>query len=172
MGRLTPPRPLAKEDDRDAFDCGRDSLNQWFRRNAWRNQQSGVSRTSVICDSVTGRVVGYVSLSAAQIERAFVPKADQRNRPDPLPALLLGQLAVDRDHQGRGYARSLMLFALTTAVSLSRSIGCFCVITHPLDDGVRDFYRNFGFEDLPFDPNSSMAVRIMDLVRSGFDVGE
>lgn len=126
----------------------------------------------MICDSVTGRVVGYVSLSAAQIERAFVPKADQRNRPDPLPALLLGQLAVDRDHQGRGYARSLMLFALTTAVSLSRSIGCFCVITHPLDDGVRDFYRNFGFEDLPFDPNRSMAVRIMDLIRSGFDVGE
>ncbi|MCF8710416.1 hypothetical protein [Rhizorhapis sp. SPR117] len=95
MGGLTPPRPLAEEDDRDAFDCGRDSLNQWFRRNAWRNQQSGVSRTSVICDSETGRVVGYVSLSAAQIERAFVPKADQRNRPDPLPALLLGQLAVD-----------------------------------------------------------------------------
>lgn len=168
MGEVTPPRPLAEGDDCEAFDCGRESLNRWFRRNAWRNQESGVSRTSVICDLATGRVVGFVSLSASQIERAFVARADQRNRPDPLPALLLGQLAVDQDHQGRGYARSLMLFALTTAVRLSRSIGCFCVLTHPLDNEVRDFYRRHGFEDLPFDPNRSMAVRIIDLVRNGF----
>lgn len=168
MGEVTPPRPLAEGGDCEAFDCGRESLNRWFRRNASRNQESGVSRTSVICDPAAGRVVGFVSLSASQIERAFVARADQRNRPDPLPALLLGQLAVDQDHQGRGYARSLMLFALTTAVRLSRSIGCFCVLAHPLDDGVRDFYRRHGFEDLPFDSNRSMAVRIIDLVRNGF----
>ena len=127
-----------------------------------------MSRTSVVCDPVNGHIVGYVSLSAAQIERAFLPKASQRNRPGPIPALLLGQLAVDRQYQGRGYARSLMLFALNTAVRLSEQIGCFCVLTHPLDDEVRAFYRGFGFEDLPFDSSRSMAVRIADLVRSGF----
>jgi predicted N-acetyltransferase YhbS len=168
MAGLTAPRPLAADDDRAHFDCGRESLNQWFRRHAWRNQETGMSRTSVVCDPVNGHIVGYVSLSAAQIERAFLPKASQRNRPDPIPALLLGQLAVDRQYQGRGYARSLMLFALNTAVRLSEQIGCFCVLTHPLDDEVRAFYRGFGFEDLPFDPSRSMAVRITDLVRSGF----
>lgn len=126
-----------------------------------------MSRTSVVCDPATGDIVGYVSLSATQIERAWLPKAKQRNRPDPIPAALLGQLAVDRRYQGRGYARSLMLFALTTAVRLSKDIGCFCVLTHPLDDGVRAFYRSFGFEDLPFDPARSMAVRIVDLVHNG-----
>jgi predicted N-acetyltransferase YhbS len=168
MAGLTPPRPLTAADNRDSFDCGRESLNQWFRRHAWRNQEAGVSRTNVVCDPVTGHIVGYVSLSAAQIERAFLAKADQRDRPDPIPALLLGQLAVDRHHQGRGYARSLMFFALTTAVRLSGEIGCFCVLTHPLDDGVRAFYRGFGFEDVPFDPSRSMAVRIVDLLASGF----
>jgi predicted N-acetyltransferase YhbS len=168
MAGLTPPRPLAATDDRDRFDCGRASLNQWLRRHAWRNQEAGVSRTNVVCDPATGGIVGYVSLSAAQIERAFLAKADQRNRPDPIPALLLGQLAVDRRYQGRGYARSLMFFALTTAVRLSDDIGCFCVLTHPLDDGVRDFYRGFGFADLPFDPARSMAVRMIDLVHNGF----
>ena len=168
MAGLTPPRPLAAEDDRDGFDCGRDSLNQWFRRHAWRNQEGGTSRTSVVRDSATGAIVGYVSLSAAQIDRTFLPKSVQRNRPDPVPALLLGQLAVDARHHGRGYARSLLFFALTTAVRLSRDMDCFCVLTHPLDDGVRDFYRRFGFEDLPFDPLHSMAVRIVDLIASGF----
>ena len=117
---------------------------------------------------MSGAVVGYVSLSAAQIERAHLPKPAQRNRPDPLPALLLGQLAVDQRHQGRGYARSLLLFGLETAVRFSKEIGCFGVLTHPLDDGVRAFYARFGFEMLPFDPGRSMVVRIVDLERNGF----
>jgi len=171
MAGLTPPRPLTAEDDTAGFDCGRDALNHWFRRHAWRNQQSDVSRTSVVCDAATGSVAGYVSLSAAQIERAWLPKPQQRNRPDPVPAILLGQLAVDQRWQGRGVARSLMSFALTTAVRLSKEIGCLCVMTHPLDDDVRALSRSFGFEDLPFDPARSMAVRIVDLVHNGFDSG-
>jgi GNAT superfamily N-acetyltransferase len=168
MAGLTPPRPLAIADDRETFDCGRDSLNQWFRRHAWRNQVQDVSRTSVVCDPATGAVIGYVSLTAAQIERGHLPKSAQRNRPDPVPVILLGQLAIDRRHHGRGYARSLLLFALTTAVRLSNDIGCFGVLTHPLDDEVRAFYRRFGFEDLPFDPHRSMIVRMADLKQSGF----
>jgi predicted N-acetyltransferase YhbS len=168
MAGLTPPRPLAGDDDRETFDCGRESINQWFRRHAWRNQQSGATRTNVVCDTSTGAIVGCVALSAAQIERAFLPKSAQRNQPDPLPAILLGQLAVDQRYHGRGYARSLMWFALTTSVRLSKEIGCFAVLTHPLDGGLRDFYRRFGFEDLPFDPGRAMVVRIIDLERNGF----
>ena len=168
MAGLTPPRPLAADDDRDLFECGRDSLDQWFRRHAWRNQVSGVSRTSIVSDTETGAIVGYVSLSAARVERAFLRKSAQRNQPDPLPAILLGQLAIDRQYHGRGYARSLMVFALTTALRLSRDIGCFGVITHPLDDELRAFYQRFGFEDLPFDPQRGMIVRMIDLERNGF----
>lgn len=168
MAGLTPPRPLAASDDRSTFNCGRESLNQWFRRHAWHNQEANVSRTTIVCDSATGAIVGYVSLSAAQVERAHLPKSAQRNRPDPIPALLLGQLAVDQHYHGKGYARSLMLFALTTAVRLSKDMGCFGVLTHPLDDGVRAFYGRFGFETLPFDPKRSMIVRIVDLEHNGF----
>jgi GNAT superfamily N-acetyltransferase len=163
---LTPPRPLVETDDREGFDCGRDSLNIWFRRHAWRNQLSGDTRMNVICTE--GAIVGYVSLCAAQIERAHLPKAAQRNRPDPIPALLLAQLAVDRRHHGRGYAKSLLLFALGTAVRFSVDIGCFAVLTHPLDDNAGAFYAHFGFETLPFDPKRSMVVRIRDLVQNGF----
>ncbi|MGH7051704.1 MAG: hypothetical protein ACREE5_13830 [Acetobacteraceae bacterium] len=61
-----------------------------------------------------------------------------------------------------------MLFALTTAVRFSEEIGCFDVLTHPLDDQVRACYGRFGFEALPFDPRRSMIVRIVELKRSGF----
>lgn len=86
------------------------------RRNAWRNQQSEVSRVSVMCDAQSGVIAGYISLSATSIERAHLPKANQRNRPDPIPALLLGRLAVDLRYQRMGVARSLMFFALRTAL--------------------------------------------------------
>ena len=104
MAGLTPPRPLTAEDDRDSFDCGRESINSWFRRHAWHNQQSGASRTNIVCDTTTGAIAGCVAICAAQIERALLPKSAQRNQPDPLPAILLGQLAVDRRYQGRGLA--------------------------------------------------------------------
>ena len=168
MAEVTPPRPLSEDDERSHFDCGRDSLNTWFRRHAWHNHVSGISRTSVICDTSTKLIVGYATLSAAQIEREFLAKVYQRNKPDPVPATLLGQLAIHKTYQGQGHARSLLLFVLMTAWRASREVGSFGVLTHPIDEQVRQFYRRWGFEDLPFDPKWSMIVRMVDLEKSGF----
>jgi len=169
MAAITPPRPLARTDDRNGFDCGRESMNQWFRRHAWTNHAAGLSRTNVICDVATDRIVGYVTLSAGQIERAALPRPQQRNKPDPVPATLLGQLAIHKEHQRQGHARSLLLFALRTAFKASRDVGSFGVFTHPLDGAARSFYARWGFQDLPFDPRRAMIVRMVDLEQSGVD---
>jgi hypothetical protein len=167
VAEVTPPRPLAQDDERIRFDCGRDSLNAWFRNHAWHNHVSGISRTSVICDPGTGVIVGYVTLSAAQIERQFLAKAHQRNKPDPVPATLLGQLAIDRAYQRQGHASSLLFFALNTALRASHEIGSFGVLTHPIDEEVRRFHRRWGFESMPFDPRKSMIVRMIDIEKYG-----
>lgn len=161
-----PPRGLLASDDVMRFDCGRAALNIWLQRHALANQASGASRVNGIVETETGRLIGYVALSAGQIERAFLPKPQQRHRPDPLPVLLLGQLAVDKDFQGRGFATSLLHFALKSALRASELIGCVGVITHPLDENLRRFYRQWGFDDLPFDPRRAMMVRIADVRRS------
>lgn len=167
VAEVTPPRPLAEYDDRNAFDCGRESMNGWFRRHAWANHTSGASRVNVTCEVGSGRIVGYVTLSAAQFERAFLPKAQQRNQPDPLPATLLGQLAVHKDYHAQGHASSLLLFALKTSLRAAEIVGSIGVITHPLDDSVRAFYAKWGFRDLPFDPRRAMMVRMVDLKKNG-----
>lgn len=163
MRAVAPPRPLAENDDRALFDCGRESLNNWFRRHAWANQTGGVSRVSVIADTTTGRIAGYVALSATHIERAFLPKPQQRNRPEPVPATLLGQLAVDKDFQGHGLSTDLLIFALKTALRASKTIGSLGIVTHPLDDNVRGFYARWGFQDLPFDPRRAMMVHMTEV---------
>lgn len=170
MAEITQARPLAETDDRNAFDCGRESMNHWFRRHGWANHAAGLSRVNVICDATTDRIVGYVTLSAAQIERANLPRSHQRNKPDPIPATLLGQLAVHKDYQARGYASSLLLFALRTALRASSDIASWGVITHPLDDAMRKFYAHYGFQDLPFDPRRAMIIRMADTEKSGVDI--
>jgi RimJ/RimL family protein N-acetyltransferase len=167
MVEVTPPRPLRETDDRSAFDCGRESLNGWFRRHAWNNHLNGASRVNVICRKDSGLIVGYVTLSSGQIQRAFLPKSRQRNQPDPLPVTLLGQLAVAKDFQGQGHATSLLQFALQTAFRASMDIGSIGVITHPLDEELRKLYARWGFEDLPFDPSRSMIVRMAELKANG-----
>lgn len=166
MAGVAPPRPLAEKDDRSGFDCGRDSLNLWFHRHAWSNHVNGLSRVNVITDTASQRIVGYVTLSAGHIERAFFPKAQQRNTPNSVPVTLLGQLAVDKDYQKQGHAASLLLFALKTALRGADTIASSGVVTHPLNEDVRGFYRAWGFEELPFDPGRAMFIRMVELRKS------
>lgn len=145
----SPPRPLRESDDRSQFDCGRASLNDWFRRRAWINHLNDVSRVNVMTAGDTGLIVAYVAMSAAQIERAYLPKPQQRNRPDPVPVLLLGQLAVDKACQGRGYAADLLFFAFETALRVSEIIGGAGLVTHPLDTRRGASTRDGGFASCP-----------------------
>jgi predicted N-acetyltransferase YhbS len=141
-------------------------MNAWFARHAWNNHKSGASRVSVITAASTAQIVGYVTLSSAQIERAFLPKSHQRNQPDPVPVTLLGQLAVDRAWQGQGLADSLVQFALRTALKAAESVGSIGVITHPIDEAIRAFYGRWDFVDLLFDPRRAMIVRMVDVERT------
>ncbi|CAN2532138.1 hypothetical+protein [Methylocapsa aurea] len=159
----SPPRPLYESDDRSQFDCGRPSLNDWFRGRAWINQLNDVSRVNVMTEADTGLIVAYVAMSPAQIERAYLPKPQQRNRPDPVPVLLLGQLAVDKGSQGRGYGADLLIYAFEMALRVSEIIWGAGLITHPIDDNARSFYARWGFCELPYDPRRAMIIRMVDL---------
>lgn len=165
---ISKPRPLAEHDNRFDFDCGRASLNEWFQRHAWKNHKANISRVNVMCDTENGKIAAYIALLTAEIRREFLPKAQQRNKPEAIPVILLGQLAVDMDYQGQGLAQSLLIFAFKTVVQIAEVAGCYGLITHPLDDSVRAFYQHYGFQDIPYDPERAMIVRVADLRVNGF----
>lgn len=143
-------------------------MNKWLQTHAWRNQQTGVSRTNVICDTSTGQIVGYVTLSGGALEREALRRKDRHGKPDPVPVTLLGQLAIDHNHTGQRLGRSLLFFALKTAKAMSEQIGSFGVLTHPLNDAAKKFYRHYGFEGLPGDAHGAMFLRMKDIEASGF----
>jgi len=165
---ISPPRPLREEDDVSALDCGQSSLNKWLQNHAWRNQQTGVSRTNVICDEDTGQIIGFVTLSSGAIERGSISRKDRQGKPNPIPLTLLGQLAIDQNYAGQRLGQSLLFFALKTAKAMSEKIGSFGILTHPLNETAREFYLHYGFENIPGDTHGAMLLRMKDIDASGF----
>ncbi|WP_373543748.1 GNAT family N-acetyltransferase, partial [Chamaesiphon sp.] len=109
-------------------------------------------KTSLLCRSgahFQDIVIGYYCLSSAAIDRIELPKAKQRNMPDPIPAALIGRLAVDLRYQGRKIGLSLLQDALDRIITASQSIGVAYILVHALDDGAKRFYEVNGFVAIP-----------------------
>ncbi len=75
------------------FDSGNDAFNVWLKSKSLINEQKGESRTEVVCDD--DRVIGFYSLATSAVEQTRVSRRIGRNTPDPVPMILLGQLATD-----------------------------------------------------------------------------
>ena len=99
-----------------------------------------------------GSVGGYYTLSATAVKLADLPADVARRLPKyPLvPATLLGRLAVDRQHQGKGYGRFLLADALGRAVR--SEIASFAVVVNAKDEAARRFYERESFLPLPDQP--------------------
>ncbi|WP_373542749.1 GNAT family N-acetyltransferase [Chamaesiphon sp.] len=147
---LQPPVSLISTHLVTDFDCGVDSLNEWLGKRAWKNQVLGGSRTFVVTNDEV--VIGYYCLSSAAIDRIELPKAKQRNMPDPIPAALIGRLAVDLRYQGRKIGVSLLQDALDRIITASQSIGVAYILVHALDEGAKRFYQVNGFAAIPERP--------------------
>lgn len=146
------PRPIAPTDETSGFDSGEATLDSYLRERALANHVSGYARCYVSVDSDATTVLGYYTLSAVAIERAGLPGRARRNAPDPIPAVLLGRLAVDRRVQGAGLGRFLVRDAILSTLQAAHRIGVRLLIVHALHDDAARFYRSLGFERSPTDP--------------------
>lgn len=156
MSEYRGPELLTADHDTAGFDCGDEALNEWLRRRAPRNQREGASRTWVVTDGA--RVVAFYASSTAVVARTEATGRAARNQPDPLPAMLLGRLAVDRGHQGKGLAAALLKHFLLKALEVAALTGLRLVLVHAKDPQAVGFYRRFGFEPSPIDDLTLMLL--------------
>jgi GNAT superfamily N-acetyltransferase len=150
LAELCRPEPLdPKRHDRSSFDSGSTDLDEWLRRYSTQNRRRNTAATWVIAD-VDRAVVAYVSLAMTSIDRGGAPSSVAKHAPDPVPALLIGRLAVDRSHAGLGVGTALVAHVLATAVDLNERAACRAVVVAALDDPARSWWHRLGFH--PFDP--------------------
>ncbi len=160
-GEREPPlsviEKLTKDHDLSSFDCGQPSLDDWLRRFALTNQQSDSARTYVFHRA--GRVVGYYSLSAGAVRKEESPERIAKGlAKHPMGVILLARLAVDRNEQGRGLGKAMLVDALSRAMAAADAIGARAILVHAIDNEAVAFYRKFGFEPSPLDPRQLMLL--------------
>lgn len=160
---VSAPEPLAPHHDVEAFGSGIESLDNWLKRRALKNQATGGSRTFVSCDG--RRVLAYYALASSAIAIDAAPGGFRRNMPDPIPVVVLGRLAVDRTRQGEGLGRALVRDASLRVIQAADIIGIRGMILHALSAEARVFYERIGFEPSPLDPMTLM-VTLADLKAS------
>jgi len=148
------PETLRADHDLSSFNSGTPTLDDWLRRRAQGNQETGASRTYVICAGK--RVLGYYALAVGAVAQAEATGRTRRNMPDPVPVMVLGRLAIDTAFQGRGLGRALLNDAVLRTLQAADIAGIRAILVHAISDDARCFYQRCGFQPSPVDPMTLM----------------
>lgn len=148
---LSGPELLNKTHDVSRFSCGKPSLDRWLKTRALPNQAKGFTAVLVVHEA--GRVVGYYGLAPTAIVPSRLPRAIRTGQPpDPVPCLLLGQLATDESWKGQGIGTGLLKHALERCVAAANLIGGRALIVNAVDNEAASFWARRGFVSSHDDP--------------------
>lgn len=135
--------------DRDGFACGEPLLDAYLHRQAAQHHRDGISTTHVLLgEAASSRILGYYSLSAAQLLLADLQQEDRKRLPAyPVPAIRMGRLAVAREEQGKGYGDYLLAHAVARCLELRGQLGVRVLLVDALHEKAARFYRAYGLRE-------------------------
>jgi predicted N-acetyltransferase YhbS len=163
QNRIRPPEKLTSTHQIEDFDSGIEPLDSWLKRRALGNEAEGASRTYVVCAGDI--VVGYYCLSNGAIASNIATGKVKRNMPDPIPVMIIGRLAVDRNWQGKGIGRGLLRDAVLRTLKASEIAGIRAILVHAISAEAKQFYEQYRFTASSLEPLTLM-VKISDVARS------
>jgi hypothetical protein len=137
---------ISRAHDREAFDCGSPELNEYLRRYARQNHESGGAKTFVAVQvGLTARILGYYSISPASIEFAQVPAALTRKLGRyEVPVFRLGRLAIDVSAQGQRMGSALLFATGRRAFGVAAEVGGVALAIDAKDERAAVWYERFG----------------------------
>ncbi len=145
---------IGRRHDRTGFDCGSPELNEYLRRYARQNHESGGAKTFVaIKPEVPARILGYYSISPASVEFSRVPAAlTHKLGRYEVPVFRLGRLAVSVSVQGQRIGSALLFAAGRRALSVAAEVGGVALAIDAKDEWAAVWYERFGALRLLDDP--------------------
>lgn len=155
---LSSPEPLNESHDVRGFCSGKPALDRWLQTRALNNQRKGFMAVMVVHDA--GRVVGFYGLAPTAVVPGMLPRSVRTGQPpDPVPCLLLGQLATDLGWAGQGIGTALLKHALPRSVQAASLIGGRALLVNAVDEEAAAFWRRRGF--LPSRDDLLLLLRSM-----------
>lgn len=150
------PEHLSPEHDLSIFESGVPALDDWLKRRALANEDSGASRTYVV--SAKGKVIGYDALATGAVTLQAATGRARRNMPDPIPVMILGRLAIDKAYQAKGVGRALLRDAILRTLQAAAIGGIRAILVHAISEDAKRFYERCGFAPSPVDPMTLMIT--------------
>lgn len=148
---ISGPEPLTPAHHLDEFSCAKPSLDRWLKTRALSNQERGLAAVMVVHEM--NRVVGYYGLAPTAIVPSSLPRSIRTGQPaDPVPCLLLGQLATDQNWIGQGIGTGLLKHALQRCVTAASLIGGRALLVNAVDAEAAAFWERRGFLPSKDDP--------------------
>lgn len=154
-------RALDNEVETAGFRCGEAALDEYLQRYAKQDIKRGVARVFVATPADQASVIaGFFTLSAASVAAEELPEALRKKLPRyPVPAALLGRLAVCETAQGQGLGSILLADACKRVAAASQTLAVAAIIVDAKSPAAAAFYRHFGFVELPGQPGRWMLPR-------------
>jgi hypothetical protein len=143
--------PLGPNHDRAAFSCGIPQLDAYLKTQAGQSVKKNLAAVFVMTpDNKT--IAGYYTLSQYSILLDNVPEnlARKLTRHSEVPATLIGRLARSNVvNYGFRLGPMLLMDALHRSFLHSQEIASWAVVVDVKDEKAGNFYREFGFIDIP-----------------------
>jgi ribosomal protein S18 acetylase RimI-like enzyme len=142
--------PLNRTHDRTGFQCGVEALDRYLKKQAKQDVKRRISRVFVATKPDNPEaVIGYYTLSTLSIELNQLPEKLARKLPKhPVPAALIGRLAVSKAAQGQRVGKMLLADAIKRTLAVSDQIAIYTMVVDAISDNAIGFYEQFGFTHL------------------------
>jgi GNAT superfamily N-acetyltransferase len=142
--------PIDAHHDRSSFSCGNESLDRYIHEQASQDVRRNTARVFVaVMPDRPEHILGFFTLSAATVVAADLPPAMEKRLPrHPIPAALIGRLAVDLAAAGQGLGSVLLADAVKKTKVAAETVAMSVIVVDPIDDGAQGFYAAFGFQSL------------------------
>ncbi len=150
------PQPISATHQLEDFHSGNLELDDWLKKRALKNEGAGASRTYVVL--VGERVIAYYCLATGSVLSSITSGRVRRNIPDPIPVMVIGRLAVDRQWQGKGIGYALIRDAVLRTLQAARIVGIRAIIVHAISKEAKQFYEKCGFTASPVAPMTLMVT--------------
>jgi GNAT superfamily N-acetyltransferase len=142
---------LAAHHDKAAFSCGNEELDLYLHVSATQDKKRNIAIPYVIYDLDRQKIVGYYTLSMSGVNLEQLPEAIVKKLPKyPIVSVtLIGRLAIDRDYQGFGWGKLIIMDAFQRSLNISKATASFAVVVDAIDDDAVKFYQRFDFKTFP-----------------------
>lgn len=131
--------------DLSKFDCGNTRLNNYLKNNLVQDAKSYLVNAFILVED-DGTVVGYFTLSAYGVDSTQSLTYLKKNPYKQAPAVLLGRLAVDKNHQGQGHAKHMLVNAIERYMKTRENLGVTSLIVDAIDENAYQMWQHFGFK--------------------------